>query len=147
MSPWFYGVSEASVSKLDDLASWRFLVAFSKAGTLSAAAQSLDVDVSAVSRGIAGLEKALGCELIRHNARPMELSDTGKFVLRRMTQILRAHDSLMQKVLDENRALSGNIRLSSAPGFAARRLTPLLQRPDRPGTAWASHQTSGETTG
>lgn len=128
MSPWFYGVSEASVSKLDDLASWRFLVAFSKAGTLSAAAQSLDVDVSAVSRGIAGLEKALGCELIRHNARPMELSDTGKFVLRRMTQILRAHDSLMQKVLDENRALSGNIRLSSAPGFAARRLTPLLQR-------------------
>lgn len=76
MSPWFYGVSEASVSKLDDLASWRFLVAFSKAGTLSAAAQSLDVDVSAVSRGIAGLEKALGCELIRHNARPMELSDT-----------------------------------------------------------------------
>ena len=116
------------MSKLDDLSSWRFLVAFSKAGTLSAAAQLLNVDVSAVSRGIVGLEKALGCELIRHNSRPMELSETGKFVVRRMTQILRAHDSLMQKILDDNGALSGNIRLSSAPGFAARRLTPLLQR-------------------
>lgn len=107
---------------------WRYLIAFSKTGTLQAAADMLNVDVSNVSRSIAALEKALGCDLIRHNARPMQLSDTGKMVVRRMGQILRAHDSLMQKVIDDNSALTGNIRLSSAPGFAARRLTPLLQR-------------------
>ena len=107
---------------------WRYLVAFSKNGTLQAAADMLDVDVSNVSRSIAALEKALGCDLIRHNARPMQLSDTGKMVVRRMGQILRAHDSLMQKIIDDNSALTGNIRLSSAPGFAARRLTPLLQK-------------------
>lgn len=116
------------MSKLDDLMAWRYLIAFSKAGTLQAAADMLNVDVSNVSRSIAALEKALGCDLIRHNARPMQLSDTGKMVVRRMGQILRAHDSLMQKVIDDNSALTGNIRLSSAPGFAARRLTPLLQR-------------------
>ena len=107
---------------------WRYLIAFSKTGTLQAAADMLNVDVSNVSRSIVALEKALGCDLIRHNARPMQLSDTGKMVVRRMGQILRAHDSLMQKVIDDNSALTGNIRLSSAPGFAARRLTPLLQR-------------------
>ena len=116
------------MSKLDDLTYWRYLIAFSKTGTLSAAATMLGADVSNLSRGIAALEKSLGCDLIRHNSRPMELSDTGKLVVRRMSQILRAHDSLIQKIIDDNSALSGNIRLSSAPGFAARRLTPLLQR-------------------
>ena len=116
------------MSKLDDLAAWRYFVTFAKTGTLSAAASALGVDVSNLSRAIAGLEKALGCDLIRHNSRPMELSETGKLVLKRMTPILRAHDSLMQKIIDDNSALTGNIRLSSAPGFAARRLTPLLQR-------------------
>lgn len=116
------------MSKLDDLMAWRYLVAFSKTGTLQAAADMLGVDVSNISRSIAALEKALGCDLIRHNARPMQLSDTGKMVVRRMGQILKAHDSLMQRIIDDNSALTGNIRLSSAPGFAARRLTPLLQR-------------------
>lgn len=116
------------MSKLDDLMAWRYLVAFSKTGTLQAAADMLGVDVSNISRSIAALEKGLGCDLIRHNARPMQLSDTGKMVVRRMGQILKAHDSLMQKIIDDNSALTGNIRLSSAPGFAARRLTPLLQR-------------------
>lgn len=116
------------MSKLDDLAAWRYLIAFTKTGTLSAAADLLGVDVSNISRAIAGLEKALGCELIRHNSRPMDLSETGKLVVKRMTPIVKAHDSLMQKIIDDNSALTGNIRLSSAPGFAARRLTPLLQR-------------------
>lgn len=116
------------MSKLDDLCSWRYFLAFTKTGNLTTAAQSLKVDVSAVSRAIAGLEKSLGCELVRHNCRPMELTENGKFVVKRMTPIVQAHDSLMQKLLDDNSALAGNIRLSSAPGFAARRLTPLLQR-------------------
>ncbi len=116
------------MSKLDDLASWRCFLAFAKTGTLSAAASMLNVDVSNVSRSIAALEKALGCDLIRHSSRPMELSETGEMVVKRMIPIVKAHDSLMQKIIDDNSALTGNIRLSSAPGFAARRLTPLLQR-------------------
>ena len=53
------------MSKLDDLAAWRYFVTFAKTGTLSAAASALGVDVSNLSRAIAGLEKALGCDLIR----------------------------------------------------------------------------------
>ncbi len=116
------------MSKIDDLCAWRYFLAFAKTGNLTTAAQTLQVEVSGISRAIAGLEKALGCELVRHSSRPMELTDTGKIVVKRMRPIVQAHDELMQKIIDDNSALTGNIRLSSAPGFAARRLTPLLQR-------------------
>lgn len=115
------------MSKLDDLGAWRAFLMFAKAGSLTAAAQSLNVDASVVSRAISALEKSLGCELIHHSVRPLQLTETGKIVVKRMGQIVKAHDSLMQKLIDDNSALTGNIRLSSAPGFAARRLTPLLQ--------------------
>ena len=53
------------MSKTDDLSAWRVFVTVARSGTLSAAAKALDVEVSSISRAIGGLEKALGCELIR----------------------------------------------------------------------------------
>lgn len=116
------------MSKADDLTAWRYFLAFAKTDSLTAAAKMLDLEVSAVSRGIAGLERALGCELIRHNTRPLALTDAGDVAVKRMETILRAHDSLVETLMNTNRRLEGNIRLSSAPGFAARRLTPILQK-------------------
>lgn len=66
------------MARTDDLSAWRAFVTFAKSGTLTSAAQVLDVEVSSLSRAIVGLEKALGCELIRHNTRPLQLTDAGK---------------------------------------------------------------------
>lgn len=112
--------------KTDDLSAWRQFLCFARTGTLSAAAKALETEPSSLSRAIAGLEKALGTELIQHNSRPLRLTSAGKTAQKRMETILRAHDSLMTSLMDENRTLDGSIRLSSAPGFASRRLTPLL---------------------
>ena len=114
--------------KTDDLQAWRAFIAFARSGTLTAAAQALEAEPSSISRAIAGLEKALGVDLIRHSVRPLQLTDAGRSAQKRMEAILRAHDSLMESLKDENRSLTGSIRLSSAPGFASRHLTPLLQR-------------------
>lgn len=116
------------MSRIDDLSAWRYFVAFARSGTLTAAAQTLQIETSNVSRAIAALEKTLGVELVRHNSRPLELTDAGKTALKRIEPILRAHDSLVASLMNDNRALEGNIRLSSAPGFAARRLTALLHQ-------------------
>lgn len=116
------------MARTDDLQAWRYFLVFARAGTLTAAAKALDTEPSSLSRAIAGLEKTLGVDLIRHSTRPLELTDAGKLAQKRMEAILRAHDSLMETLKDDNRTLEGNIRLSSAPGFASRRLTPLLQR-------------------
>ena len=116
------------MTRIDDLSAWRYFVAFARAGTLTGAAQSLQVETSNVSRAIAALEKALGTELVRHNTRPLEFTEAGLTALRRIEPIIRAHESLVSSIMNDNRSLEGKIRLSSAPGFAARRLTPILQR-------------------
>lgn len=62
------------MSKADDLTAWRYFLAFAKTGSITAAAKMLDLEVSAVSRGIAGLERALGCERARSPSRTREMS-------------------------------------------------------------------------
>lgn len=116
------------MSKLDDLTAWRYFVAFARSGTLTAAATAMDVNTANISRAITGLEKALGVSLVRHNSRPLELTKEGAHALKRMETILRAHDALISQISDDRRSLEGKIRLSSAPGFASRRLTGLLHR-------------------
>ena len=112
----------------DDLYAWRQFICFARSGTLTAAAEAMETTPSSISRAISGLEKSLGCELIRHNTRPLELTEAGRIAMKRMETILRAHDSLMTTLMDETRSLEGSIRLSSAPGFASTRLTALLSR-------------------
>lgn len=114
--------------KTDDLTAWRYFVAFARSGSLTAAAQALDVDTANVSRAVTGLEKALGVPLVRHNARPLTLTKEGQGAWKKMETILRAHDTLMASITADRRSLEGKIRLSSAPGFASRRLTALLHR-------------------
>lgn len=113
--------------RTDDLAAWRSFVVFARSGTLTAAAAVLDVEPSSLSRAITALEKSLGCELIRHNSRPLALTDAGKTALKRIEPILRAHGSLMDALREENRTLDGRIRLSAAAGFATRQLMPHLK--------------------
>ncbi len=114
--------------KTDDLTAWRYFTVFARSGSLSEAARVLQVEPSSLSRAIAGLEKSLGCELIAHNTRPLQLTDAGRTAFKRMQHILRAHDALVESLSSGHRSLAGSIRLSSAPGFAARRLTALLQK-------------------
>ena len=90
--------------KTDDLSAWRQFLCFARTGTLTAAAKALETEPSSLSRAIAGLEKALGTELIQHNSRPLKLTAAGRTAQKRMETILRAHDSLMTSLMDENRS-------------------------------------------
>ena len=122
----------AMLHKTDDLCAWRYFTVFAKTGSLSVASRVLQVEPSSLSRAIAGLEKSLGCELIVHGTRPLQLTDAGRSAFKRMQHILRAHDAMIESLTSEQRSLAGSIRLSSAPGFAARRLTPILQKFNEP---------------
>ena len=65
----------AMLHKTDDLCAWRYFTVFAKTGSLSVASRVLQVEPSSLSRAIAGLEKSLGCELIVHGTRPLQLTD------------------------------------------------------------------------
>jgi len=59
----------------------RFFVAAAEAGSFTEAAAQLYVSQAAVSRTIAGLEKAVGDTLLRRVPRGCELTSTGQLVL------------------------------------------------------------------
>lgn len=103
-------------------------MAICRTGSISSAAETLERDVSSVSRAVKGLEKALGCELFRHNTRPIVMTDAGKKAHRRMEALLRAHDSLVDDLRNDQRHLAGRVRLTTAQGFATRQLMPILGR-------------------
>lgn len=93
------------MAKTDDLQAWRSFIVFARSGTLTAAAKALETEPSSISRAISGLERTLGVELIRHGVRPLVLTDAGRMAHKRMETILRAHDSLMDALKDDNRTL------------------------------------------
>ncbi len=115
-------------SRLDDLAAWRIFVTFAKTGSVSMAAQVMNLEPSSISRAIASLEKGIGQALIMHNSRPMELTAAGKKAYTRMEPVLRAHQQLIDSLTSDTAAMEGHIRFSAAIGFATRRLTPFLAR-------------------
>ena len=82
-------------SRLDDLYAWRIFVTLAKTGSVSLCAQVMNLEPSSISRAIASLEKGIGQALIRHNSRPMELTDAGRKALTRMEPGLRAHQQLI----------------------------------------------------
>ena len=97
------------MAKTDDLQAWRSFIVFARSGTLTAAAKALETEPSSISRAISGLERTLGVELIRHGVRPLVLTDAGRMAHKRMETILRAHDSLMDALKDDNRTKARSV--------------------------------------
>ncbi len=115
-------------AKYDDLSAWEVFVTYAKTGSLITAGEVLDMQPSSVSRTIVALEKSLGQDLVVHNSRPMQLTDTGSKAFKRMESILQAHRNLIESFTSDTAALSGHIRFSAPPGFATRRLVPFLKK-------------------
>lgn len=84
-------------------------VAAAEEGTVSAAARRLGVSASAVSQQIAGLEAALGAELLDRGARPFALTPAG--------EIFRRHAQTILNEIAEARAEMGMADLSHLTRF------------------------------
>ena len=71
--------------ELDQL---RQLDAIARAGTISAAAESLHTSQPSVSRSMRALERELGCELFERTRNHVELNEAGQVALRHARAIL-----------------------------------------------------------
>lgn len=113
-------------NKADDLRLWRSFLILSDRGSLSAVAEAEGVEISTVSRAISQLEKAVGHRLVKRTQRPAELTDLGRSVLPRVRQIVELQNALLDELKDDSEAVTGAVRLSVSPGFAATKLTLIL---------------------
>ncbi len=97
-----------------------------EAGSLSAAADRLDIAKSAVSRRLADLESRLGVQLLNRTTRRINLTDSGRQYYQRCQRILADLDETEQQISSEHDRLRGTIRIAAPLSFGLLHLSPVL---------------------
>lgn len=110
-----------------DLADIETFLAVVETGTISAAAVRLDLAKSVVSQRIAGLEAALGAELIHRSSKGVTPTDRGLGFYQRARSILAQLDEAAEAVQESDEGgLSGVLRIAGPMSFGVRWLAPAL---------------------
>lgn len=111
---------------MDRLEEMRVFVRIVDAGSITAAADQLNLAKSAVSRRLAELEKRLGVQLLRRTTRRLSLTDSGRGFYARSAQILADVDEAEHEVAAADTALTGRLRVAAPLSFGVRHLGPAI---------------------
>ncbi|MDH3355670.1 MAG: LysR family transcriptional regulator [Chromatiales bacterium] len=111
---------------MDRFEEMRTFVKVVEAGSLSAAADRLDIAKSAVSRRLADLESRLGVQLLNRTTRRLNLTDSGSLFYQRCQRILADLEESEQYVSSEHTNLRGTIRIAAPLTFGIHHLSPLF---------------------
>jgi DNA-binding transcriptional LysR family regulator len=108
------------------------LLALARAGSMSAAARELGVDVSTISRRVAVVEAAMGTRLFIRSNRGYEPTDAGTVFIARAERALGEVEALQAETRAEGEGISGRVRLTAVnvmfDHWLLDRLPELLQR-------------------
>jgi DNA-binding transcriptional LysR family regulator len=96
-------------------------------GSLSAAAESLDVTPAMVGRRLDALEARLGVKLMQRTTRRLSLTFEGQAFLEDCQRILHELSNAEASVSLGGVKASGHIRLTAPAGFGRRHVAPLLR--------------------
>lgn len=95
-------------------------------GSLTAAADRLEVTPAAVSKSLARLEEQLGVRLIQRSTRRLSLTEEGAGFLHKARDALRALDEAVADVSQAASTPAGRVRISVGISFGQRWVLPLL---------------------
>ena len=115
-------------NRVDNLHAWRVFVTYAETGSLSACSEVMGIEPSSVSRTIESLEKGIGQELVLHNSRPMELTESDRKPKNTLNQFYEQHRKFLDTLSSDSASLQGNIKLSVAPGFCQPTFNALSNR-------------------
>jgi LysR family nitrogen assimilation transcriptional regulator len=101
-----------------DLRQLRYFIAVAERGGFAAAANTLHVAQSALSRHIKELEREMGGNLLERNARGVTVTESGKVLLARGRWLLVALDDVRTETQTENREPSGTVRIALPSSLA-----------------------------
>lgn len=105
--------------RLDDLRSFALVV---DAGSLSAAARTLQVTTNAVSRRLQRLEAQAGVRLVNRTTRRLSLTDEGRVLYARCARVIAELDAVEQELHPAGDPLQGVVRLALPSGGVTREL-------------------------
>lgn len=104
----------------------RVFVEVADAGSLTTAAQRLDMSRAMASRHLEGLERWLGARLFHRTTRRISLSEAGEQALSRCRQMLDLADEVKALAGERRREPVGKLRLTSSLSFALPHLTDAI---------------------
>lgn len=111
---------------MDKLKAMAAFVRIVEAGSLTAAADALDVSQPAMVRRLAALESALGVRLINRTTRRMALTDEGREYYERCRLVLSAVDEAEASLSARRVEPRGRLRVTSSVTFGRELLAPLV---------------------
>lgn len=112
---------------MDRFAHMQIFVGVVEAGSISAAAERLNLAKSAVSRRLAELETRLGVSLIQRTTRRLNLTESGRAYYERSVAILADLDEADAAVSQAHAALKGGLKVALPLSFGLLHLAPLIQ--------------------
>lgn len=107
---------------MDRLMAMRVFVEIAEKGSMSAAANALDISRAMTSRYLEGLEEWLGVRLIHRTTRKLALSDAGVQALKNCREAIAVVED-MKAQASQGGDVQGRLRITSSPSFAQAQLT------------------------
>lgn len=102
-------------------------VQVAETGSMSRAAEALDLSNAAASRHLSALEERLGARLVERNTRRLYLTDTGQEFFGRAKAILAELKEAESAVNATSLNPSGVLRISASLSFSLHHIAPLLR--------------------
>ncbi len=97
-------------------------------GSFAAAAKSLNLPPSSVSRAVARLEEQLGVRLLERTTRALALSEEGRAFFERARCALEDLDAVTAAVSDRGRTAAGSVRVTMPPDVGTLLLADAIGR-------------------
>ncbi|MFM0737181.1 LysR substrate-binding domain-containing protein [Paraburkholderia xenovorans] len=96
-------------------------------GSITAAAQQLDLTISAASRTLGRLESKLKTTLLRRTTRRLELTEEGRVFLQDARAIIASVEGAEEQMAARRERPSGRLRIDAATPFMLHVIVPLVQ--------------------
>jgi len=97
-----------------------------EAGSISAAADQLELSKSVVSQHLKNLETELGVMLLKRTTRRQQLTEVGQQFYQRCRELNRIAEDAWAEAQSHNQALAGRIRLTAPEALMAPLIAPLI---------------------
>ncbi|MFK5892629.1 MAG: LysR family transcriptional regulator [Pseudomonadota bacterium] len=111
---------------MDRFEEMKTFISVVKNGSLTAAADKLDIAKSAISRRITDLEKRLDVQLLNRTTRRINLTESGQQYYQYCEHILADLEEAEQAVSSEHAQLKGTICIAAPLSFGIKHLAPIM---------------------
>lgn len=111
-----------------DVSQLKTLIHVAELGSLSKAADRLQIAQPALSRQIRLLEKELGAELFQRHGRGMVITEIGRQVLEHAVQIMSELDQIRHVPTRARTSLKGEVKVGTTPTVAEILTVPLVRK-------------------